>query len=201
MSKFEDRVLDIVSAFLVGILLLPFFLVACFLILMVDGRPVFFRQQRLGLEKNRFFLYKLRTMKPGAESEHPALLERQISSSGTFLLALNQDNRVSRLGRVIRQSSLDEYPQLWNVLKGDMRMVGPRPMMEVEATNLPESFEPRFKVPPGITGLSQVSGRKKLDANKGLVLDLVYSRRRSFCLDVSILLRTPIAMIRGTGAY
>jgi lipopolysaccharide/colanic/teichoic acid biosynthesis glycosyltransferase len=169
------------------------------------GGPVF-RQVRVGRDEETFVMYKFRTMYAGCDDRvHRELVRRVLLGSpppvGTRgLCKLVNDPRVTRVGRVLRKCSLDELPQLLNVLRGDMALVGPRPVLPWEAVLLKPEHRGRFAVRPGITGLWQVSGRSRLTMTEALDLDLEYVRTRSFWLDLRILLRTVPVVLTCRGA-
>jgi exopolysaccharide biosynthesis polyprenyl glycosylphosphotransferase len=176
-------------------------LVALAVVIKATSRgPALYRQTRVGRDGRPFTVYKLRTMVDGAH-EHRGHLIPLNDVSGGPLFKLKDDPRVTRIGRALRRFSLDELPQLWNVLTGSMSIVGPRPALPEEV----ERYEPhvfgRLLVKPGITGLWQVSGRSNLSWDESVRLDPYYVRNRSFALDVKILLRTVAAVFSGRGAY
>jgi lipopolysaccharide/colanic/teichoic acid biosynthesis glycosyltransferase len=166
--------------------------------------PALFRQPRVGRWGRPFVMYKFRSMRVGAgpqgerESMAVELRGEACPEGGSY--KPGRDPRITRLGALLRRTSLDELPQLLNVLRGDMALVGPRPCLPWEAEMFPPEFRPRFSVPPGITGLWQVSGRSTLSTLDMLRLDLVYVRTRSLGTDLGILLRTGPALLRGDGA-
>jgi lipopolysaccharide/colanic/teichoic acid biosynthesis glycosyltransferase len=162
-----------------------------------------FRQERLGRNKQPFTLLKLRTMYTGNDDRMhrdyvTCLLVGQATPGGhSGLFKLDADPRITPLGAWLRRSSLDELPQLFNVLSGEMSLVGPRPVLPWEAQLFEEAHLERFAVKPGITGLWQVNGRSRLSMREALELDVEYVIRRSFTLDLVILLRTVPAVFRG----
>jgi lipopolysaccharide/colanic/teichoic acid biosynthesis glycosyltransferase len=175
-----------VVALLLLVFLMPaLLLLATAVILDSPGSP-FYRQRRVGLRGTEFTLYKLRSMRPGSCHDGRA-------KSAT-------DDRITRVGRFLRISSLDEVPQLWNVVRGEMALVGPRPLLAVDTLDTP-AYRRRLDVLPGMTGLWQVSGRCALDVEAALALDVQYVEQRSTLLDLRILLRTPAAVLTGRGAY
>lgn len=170
----------------------------------LDSRgPVLFRQRRLGRHARPFTVFKFRSMIDGASSESHQRYLSELCGSATMvggggLKKLIDDPRVTRVGAVLRRTSLDELPQLVNVVRGEMSLVGPRPALEYEMRYYrPEHFE-RFLVRPGLTGLWQVSGRARLGFREMLDLDVEYTRRRSLRLDLRILRLTPKAMMGAT---
>ncbi len=158
-----------------------------------------FRQVRVGRNGEVFTVYKFRTMVVGAESHLETLWE--ISEGNGVLFKLKDDPRVTGVGRFLRRLSLDELPQLWNVLIGSMSLVGPRPALPNEAERYGRSTARRLLVKPGITGLWQVSGRSDLSWEDSVRLDLYYVENWSFAGDIQILWKTLSAVVRGQGAY
>jgi lipopolysaccharide/colanic/teichoic acid biosynthesis glycosyltransferase len=193
----------VVSSLLLILFLIPMLLIAV-AIHLEDKGPAFFRQERVGLGGGRFTLFKFRTMfRGGDDRELRELIARELRGEDTVengSSKLNNDSRVTRTGALLRKTSLDELPQLLNVLRGDMTLVGPRPCLSWEAEMFPEEFEPRFSVPPGLTGLWQVSGRSTLGTLDMLRLDVRYVENRSLRSDADILLRTVPALLRSNGA-
>jgi lipopolysaccharide/colanic/teichoic acid biosynthesis glycosyltransferase len=193
----------VVSSLLLVLFLVPMVLIAI-AVHLEDKGPAFFRQERVGLGGGRFTLFKFRTMfRGGDDRELRELIARELRGEDTVengSSKLNNDSRVTRTGAFLRKTSLDELPQLLNVLRGDMTLVGPRPCLSWEAEMFPEEFEPRFSVPPGLTGLWQVSGRSTLGTLDMLRLDVRYVESRSLRSDADILLRTVPALLRSNGA-
>ena len=198
------RLMDIVLSLVLIIIAAPLLLLLGLLVRSTSAGPALFRQDRLGRGKRRFTMLKLRTMQINNDDrihrDYVAGLmsaDRAATAGGNGLFKLNADPRVTRLGAWLRRTSLDELPQLVNVLRGEMSLVGPRPVLPWEAQLFGEQYQRRFEVKPGITGLWQVSGRSRLSVLTALELDLEYVGRRSFFLDVSILARTLPAVFRG----
>ena len=198
------RALDIALATVLLIVTSPLLLFLSFLVRSTSAGPAFFRQERVGRGMRRFTMLKLRSMYVGNDDgTHRAYVASMLSgkqdapSRNGSLYKLVGDPRVTPLGAWLRRTSLDELPQLINVLCGDMSLVGPRPMLPWEAELLAESYQPRFTVKPGITGLWQVSGRSRLSMRTALELDVEYARRLSLLVDLSILARTVPALFRG----
>ncbi|MBK8870487.1 MAG: sugar transferase [Elusimicrobia bacterium] len=179
------------------VLFFPLIFIAIAIKLSSDG-PVFFKQERAGRSGKKFTLFKFRTMVDGAERMRSALME--FSDIEGPLFKMKKDPRVTPLGRFLRKSSLDELPQLINVLKGEMSLVGPRPHPMVEVQNYRPAHRQRLNVKPGMTGIWQVSGRSALSFERGIDLDLAYVHTLSWKLDMWILLRTVPAVILGKGA-
>ena len=151
-----------------------------------DGGPVFYRQRRVGLDGVEFELLKLRTMEVGAEQK------------GAGFAVNEGDPRITRVGRLLRRLSIDEIPQLWNVVLGDMSLVGPRPTLAYQVQRYTPRQRRRLEVKPGITGWAQIHGRARLPWEDRIELDVWYVEHRSPWLDVKILARTPAALFAGT---
>jgi lipopolysaccharide/colanic/teichoic acid biosynthesis glycosyltransferase len=160
---------------------------------------VLFRQTRVGAGGRAFTLFKFRTMRDGADDEVPLL--RALTGQDGVLFKLRRDPRVTRVGRTLRRWSLDELPQLWNVLVGDMSLVGPRPPLAREVERYGDVARRRLLVKPGLTGLWQVSGRSELPWEECVRLDLHYVENWSVALDLMVLWKTAWAVARGRGAY
>jgi lipopolysaccharide/colanic/teichoic acid biosynthesis glycosyltransferase len=198
------RILDVVGALALLVLLAaPLLLVALWVRLDSPG-PVLFRQRRVGLHRRPFTLYKFRTMRDGGGDDAlRRLIEAELCGEDTCCdgsTKLSDDPRVTRSGRFLRRTSLDELPQLVNVLRGEMSLVGPRPCLPWEAELFPLEFADRFTVRPGITGLWQVNGRSTVGTLDMLRMDLAYVRDRCLRLDLWILLATIPSLLRGGGA-
>jgi lipopolysaccharide/colanic/teichoic acid biosynthesis glycosyltransferase len=166
--------------------------------------PAFYRQQRIGRGGQPFTMYKFRTMRVGgSDAQHRELIARELRGEDTSVNGswkIDCDPRVTRVGSFLRRTSIDELPQLINVLRGQMSLVGPRPCLDWEAEMFPARFAERFDVRPGLTGLWQVSGRSTMGTLEMLELDLAYVRSWGFWSDLRILLRTVPALLRGQGA-
>lgn len=185
----------------IGILLLaPVFLAVSLAILIGDGRPVYFRQRRVGLRGEPFTLFKFRTMASGTAAAKVELAALNVNADGPLFKA-RRDPRVTRVGAFLRRYSLDELPQLLNVVRGEMALVGPRPPLPEEAAQYSEEVRRRLLVKPGLTGLWQVSGRSDLAWADAVRLDVGYVENWSLGLDAEILLRTGSAVVKGKGAY
>jgi lipopolysaccharide/colanic/teichoic acid biosynthesis glycosyltransferase len=164
----------------------PLFVLAAFAIKLEDGGPVLYRQARVGKDGRDFELVKLRTMVVGAETQ------------GRGFAVNADDPRITRVGQLLRKLSLDELPQLWNVLRGDMSLVGPRPTLRYQVDQYSERQRRRLEVKPGITGWAQIQGRATLPWAERIELDVWYVEHRSPWLDFKILARTPLALFGGT---
>ncbi|MHA5180928.1 sugar transferase [Oenococcus oeni] len=153
-----------------------------------DGGPVFYAQERIGKNGKSFTMYKLRSMVTNADDLKDTLLEKNELHGGLF--KIKEDPRVTKIGRTIRHYSLDELPQFWNVVKGDMSLVGPRPCLKRELAQYSEHDKQRLLVKPGISGLWQISGRSNLDFADMIKLDLQYIEKRSIKMDLKICFKT-----------
>lgn len=179
--------------------IIPIVIIAM-LIKIDDGGPVFFKQKRVGLNGTIFLMYKIRSMVIEAEELRSGLL---VKSDVEGMFKMKHDPRVTNIGVFIRKHSLDELPQFWNVLKGDMSLVGPRPALIEEVETYSEEAKERLKVKPGITGLWQVSGRSDLSFNEMIELDLLYINNRSVLNNIIILFKTIMLIMpsKKNGAY
>ncbi|MGH3251295.1 MAG: sugar transferase [Trebonia sp.] len=198
------RALDGALALLLIAVSIPLLMLLWCLVRWTSAGPAFFRQERIGRHMRPFTMLKLRSMYVGNDDRvHRAyvtgmlIANEEAAAPNGMLFKLVADPRITPLGRWLRKTSLDELPQLINVLRGDMSLVGPRPMLPWEAELLAEPYKPRFTVKPGITGLWQVSGRSRLSMHIALELDIEYVQRRNIILDLSILARTLPAIFRG----
>jgi lipopolysaccharide/colanic/teichoic acid biosynthesis glycosyltransferase len=180
------RVLDVALAAALLVITSPVLALAALAIRLESGGPVFYRQLRVGKDGSQFELWKLRTMVPGAEA------------MGAGIYVLEGDARITRVGRLLRRFSLDELPNLVNVLKGDMAIVGPRPTVQEQVDRYTERQRRRLEVKPGITGWAQIHGRAALPWEDRIELDVWYLEHRSPWIDAKILLRTPLALFGGT---
>jgi len=181
------------------LVLAPLFAVIAISIRLADHGPVFFRQTRIGKDGRGFTFYKFRTMVPDAEQRKSQLVAH--NEADGVLFKIRRDPRVTRPGAWLRRSSLDELPQLINVLMGDMSLVGPRPALPEEVACYGGHMRRRLVVKPGLTGLWQVSGRSDLSHAEAERLDLYYVENWSLALDLQVLWKTGSAVIRGSGAY
>ncbi|ULT59942.1 sugar transferase [Neobacillus drentensis] len=194
------RVLDVVGAFAGIILLSPFFMIVAILIKMQDPRgPIFFKQQRIGKNGERFYMYKFRSMVTNAEDLLKDLLEKNEISGAMF--KMKDDPRITRVGKFIRKSSIDELPQLWNVMKGEMSLVGPRPPLPREIEEYDDYDKLRLTVIPGCTGLWQVSGRNSLSFKEMVELDIKYIFERNIWMDIKIILKTFLVLFGSKNAF
>ena len=199
-ALFLKRLLDIVVSFVLLVLLTPVFLLIALLIRVESPGQVFFKQMRVGKWGLLFPMWKFRSMYVDAE-EKKKELERQNEMAGGVTFKMKSDPRVTRVGRVIRKGSLDELPQLWNVLKGEMSLVGPRPPVPKEVALYTLGDRRRLEVKPGITCIWQVSGRSEIPFDQQVELDVAYIQSQSFWLDLVLLVKTIPAVVLGKGAY
>ncbi len=204
------RSVDIVSALALVLLLSPLLIAVAIAVRLDSPGPALFRQRRVGLGEREFTLFKFRSMRLDADPRgHREYVTALINGNGTGstpdggrenLYKLAVDNRITPFGRWIRKWSLDELPQLFNVLLGDMTLVGPRPAIPYEVAEYPSWYLQRFTVKPGLTGLWQVSGRSERTYEEMVRLDVEYTERRSVRLDFSILAKTPWVVVSRKGA-
>ena len=181
-----NRALDVAAASAALAVTSPALAAAALAVKLDDGGPVFYRQRRVGLNGEEFDLLKLRTMEVGAEQK------------GAGYAVNEGDPRITRVGRVLRRLSLDELPQLWNVVRGDMSLIGPRPTLAYQVERYTPRQRRRLEVKPGITGWAQIHGRARLPWDERIELDVWYVEHRSPWLDLKILARTPLALFAGT---
>jgi lipopolysaccharide/colanic/teichoic acid biosynthesis glycosyltransferase len=181
-----NRILDATLGSLGLALSSPALAAAALAIKLDDGGPILFRQRRVGLNGEEFELLKLRTMEVGAEHR------------GAGLAVNEGDPRITRVGRLLRRLSIDEFPQLWNVVRGDMSLIGPRPTLAYQVERYTPRQRRRLEVKPGITGWAQIHGRARLPWDDRIELDVWYVENRSPLLDLKILARTPAALFAGT---
>ena len=186
--KFFKRVIDIVCS-LSGLLLLsPVLIIVSILIKLESDGPIIFSQDRIGYKGQKFKMYKFRSMVVNAEELKKKLAERNEMSGPMF--KMKNDPRVTKVGRFIRKTSIDELPQLINILKGEMSLVGPRPPLPKEVKEFEPWMMERLEVKPGLTCYWQVSGRNDIDFEDWMKLDIKYVRERSFCLDMKLIFKT-----------
>jgi exopolysaccharide biosynthesis polyprenyl glycosylphosphotransferase len=193
------RAIDFTVALVGLIVLSPLMLFIALVIKLDSPGPVLFRQIRVGKGGRHFVLYKFRSMREGAEEEQQKLTD--LDEAGGPIFKIRHDPRCTRLGRFLRRTSLDEMPQLYNVLRGEMSLVGPRPPIPTEVEHYEEWHKKRLEVSPGMTGLWQVSGRSELTFDEMVLLDIYYIENWSAALDTEIFMRTIPKVIFGNGAY
>ena len=199
------RFLDIVFSFLLIIFLIPIFLIIGAIIKINSKGPVLYTQKRIGKNNITFSCFKFRTMHPEANYLLKEILIKNPNFKNEFAETrkIINDPRITKIGKFLRFSSLDELPQIFNVLKGDMSLIGPRPIVKSEIKKYGNDFKKVFSNKPGISGLWQVSGRNKLSYSKRVELDIFYSENISFRLDIKIFIRTLLVILfpNGKGAF
>lgn len=194
------RGLDVIVSFILLILLSPLFALSALAVLLESGRPVLFWQERMGWKGRRFLMAKFRSMRAKPDPKLVAMQD-EAAQTGT-LLKLENDPRVTRVGKFLRSTSVDELPQLLNILKGEMSLVGPRPLIPFMLQPYPEFARARSLLRPGITGIWQVRDRGANTSALGMMpYDVEYVREFSIWLDLRLLLQTPGAVLKRTGAF
>lgn len=190
--KFFKRLCDFSFACLLIILFIPIFIFVAFLIKASSRGPILFIQRRIGKNKKVFSCYKFRTMHPEADYMLQEMLKTNLDIKKEFESnqKISNDPRITLIGKYLRYTSLDEIPQILNILKGEMSFIGPRPIIKEEIKRYDNNFEKAFSVLPGMSGLWQVSGRNKLSYKRRIQLDLIYAKNISFLLDLNIFFRT-----------
>lgn len=196
------RILDVGGAVVLAIVFFPL-IVAIIVLMGVEDSSIIYRHRRVGRDGRSFECLKFRTMVPNADQALRELLERDPVIKAEWLRdhKLRCDPRVTRLGRFLRRTSLDELPQLWNVIRGEMSLVGPRPVVREELLRYGRNVRSYLSAKPGITGLWQVKGRNDTDYRRRVVLDTYYVRNQNLLLDLYILLKTTRVVLGGSGAY
>lgn len=194
------RVLDVCVAVLFLVIAAPVFIFIAIVIKREDGGPIFYGQERVGRNGETFRFWKFRSMVVNADALKATLATANEASGPIF--KMKDDPRITRAGRVLRRYSLDELPQFWNVLRGEMSLVGPRPHLPREIAECGKNYPAaRLTVPPGLLCYREVSGRSKMTFEEWIALDMAYVRSRSLRVDLSILLRAVPAVLKGDGAY
>ena len=196
---FYKRMLDVALSFLGLIVLSPLFIVVAITIKIDSRGPIIFVTKRVGKGGKEFLFYKFRSMISGADRLRDSL--HHLSETTGPIFKIKEDPRITKVGRFLRHTSMDELPQLFNVLKGDMSLVGPRPPLPEEVREYTPHQKKRLSVVPGITCLWQISGRSNISFYEWIELDIYYIENRSFLLDLKILIRTIPVVISGEGAY
>ncbi len=194
------RLVDILGALIALLLSSPVFAVTALLIKLEDGGPIFFKQTRVGYRGKLFPMWKFRSMVVNADTIKD-LLKEQNEMQGGILFKMNNDPRITFIGKYLRKYSVDELPQFWNVLVGDMSLVGPRPSIPKEVAEYSAEDRQRLLAKPGITCVWQVSGRSEIDFSGQVQLDLAYIRSSSLWTDLKLLFKTIPAVFLGKGAY
>ncbi len=201
-ARILKRAMDIVLVSFGLIVLAPVFAALATAVKLSSPGPVIYRSRRVGKNGEEFDFFKFRSMRPATEQHDPTVLKEQYEAyikNGEVVGKIINDNRVTRIGKLMRKTSLDELPQLWNVLKGDMSLVGPRPCLPTEYQLYSSWHKKRLNVTPGCTGLWQVSDRKKISFNDMVLLDYYYMENMSLWFDLQIILKTIPVMIFGKG--
>ena len=196
--KLLKRVLDICGSLALLIVILPLFALVALCVLLFDGRPVFYRRRVVGV-RGEFDAFKFRSMR--ADADETLARDSALHAAFSQNFKLRDDPRVTRLGRVLRRYSLDEFPQLINVLAGQMSLVGPRMITAVELAKYGEYQRLLLTMKPGLTGYWQVHGRQEVCYEERVRMDIDYINRWTFGLDCRLLLLTPLRVIHGKGAY
>ena len=199
-SYLAKRLIDIVAAIILLILLTPLFIIIMALIYHSSPGPVFYKQTRVGRWGKLFTMWKFRSMYTDADARLKEIMA-QNEMSGGVIFKMKNDPRIIPVGRFIRKASIDELPQLWNVLKGDMSLVGPRPALPSEVNQYSLQDRQRLEVIPGITCIWQVSGRSDIPFPQQVQLDVQYIQSQSLLLDIKLLLKTIPAVLLSRGAY
>jgi len=199
INAWLKRAVDILGSTVALILFTPIYMVTGAAIVIEDGFPLFYNQTRVGKHGRLFRMYKFRSMFKNADEIKSTLVSDDIT--GGVIFKMKHDPRITRTGRIIRKLSIDELPQMWNVLKGDLSLVGPRPPIPSEVAEYTEWDRKRLDVTPGLTCTWQVSGRSDIDFTQQVNLDIDYIKKRSILEDIKLLLRTVPAVLTGKGAY
>ena len=193
------RLMDIVLSLIGIIILIPFYILIAIAIKLDSKGPVIFKQTRVGKDNVPFKIYKFRTMVPDAEKKRELAIDAD--NIENFIFQSKSDNRITRVGSFLRKTSLDEIPQLFNVLIGNMSLVGPRPEIPDVVKFYPEEYKQRLLVLPGITGLAQISGRGEIELGKTIYYDLTYIKNFSILYDIKILFKTVLSVFKREGAF
>jgi len=204
LFTFIKRLIDIIGSSALAFLFLPVWLIVPLLIKLDSPGPIFYLQKRVGQNGRSFRIFKFRTMITNADEywkKNPTLYEK--FKKGSWKLTLDEDPRITRIGKVLRQTSIDEFPQVFNILLGTMSLIGPRPVRDVEiadaikryGVSIKKDIDLALTAKPGLSGPWQVSGRNDIPWDKRLKIDADYARNRSLLRDFSIILKTPLAMI------
>lgn len=199
LQFFIKRILDIILSFIGIIVLIPVYLIVSIAIKLDSKGPILFRQVRVGKDGKEFIIYKFRTMEVSAESKRQ--LDIDPENMDNFIFQSKSDSRITKVGKSLRSSSLDELPQLFNVFCGTMSLVGPRPEIPDVVQYYPKAYCQRLLVLPGITGLAQISGRGEIELGKTIFYDLTYINNFSVWFDVKILFDTIIKVFKKEGAF
>lgn len=199
MQFIFKRIMDIIFSSLGIVILLPVYIILAIMIKLDSKGPILFKQVRVGKDRKDFVIYKFRTMVVSAESKRE--LEINPEDMDNFVFQSKSDNRITKVGSFLRKTSLDEIPQLFNVLIGNMSLVGPRPEIPEVVKYYPEEYYQRLLVLPGITGLAQISGRGEIELGKTVYYDLTYINKFSILFDLKILFTTVFKVFKREGAF
>jgi exopolysaccharide production protein ExoY len=199
----QSRIFDVAVALAVIAFAAPLLIAIAIAIRLQDGGPALYRQSRIGLNGRQFHCLKFRSMLVDSDAALAAHLEADPHARLEWAQTqkLRNDPRITTVGQFLRKSSLDEFPQFFNVLRGDMSIVGPRPIVAAEVSRYGRYFSHYSSVRPGVTGLWQVSGRSDVSYRRRVMMDVVYARSRSVLLDFKILLKTPVVVLLSRGSY
>ena len=198
LYRFFKRFFDILLSVIALVVLSPVFLITAIAIRLEDGQPVVFTQKRSGLNGNEFKMYKFRSMVKNAPELHKELLKHNELDGPAF--KMKDDPRITKVGRIIRKTSIDELPQLINIIKGEMSIVGPRPLPTYETENCNEYQKQRLLMKPGLTCYWQVMGRNDIEFDEWIELDLKYIRNANIFTDIGLIIMTFGAVFTGRGA-
>lgn len=199
MQFIIKRIMDIIFSSIGIVILLPVYIILAIMIKLDSKGPILFKQVRVGKDRKDFVIYKFRTMVVSAESKRE--LEINPEDMDNFVFQSKSDNRITKVGSFLRKTSLDEIPQLFNVLIGNMSLVGPRPEIPEVVKYYPEEYYQRLLVLPGITGLAQISGRGEIELGKTVYYDLTYINNFSVFFDLKILFTTVFKVFKREGAF
>ncbi len=194
------RLMDVVCSLIAIVMLMPLFIIVSVFIVLEDGWPVLYVQHRVGINGRIFNFYKFRSMRRGADRIKAQLMAQNESADGV-IFKMKKDPRITRVGRVLRRFSIDEAPQFFNVLAGDLSLVGPRPPLPAEVAQYTLEERKRLHVKPGLTCLWQIGGRSEIPFEQQVRLDMEYIHSRSIWQDICIMLKTIPAVLFGRGAY
>lgn len=199
-GQYGKRIFDIVGALILLLLTIPLMIAIFLLLLITTGRPIFFKQIRTGYDHQRFIIWKLRTMSIQAIPVNmPVICTDGIPDD--YYFKTDQDTRITKIGAVLRKLSIDEIPQLLNVLKGDMSIVGPRPEIPAITNSYSALQARRLEVKPGLTGLAQINGRSNISHGQKISYDIHYVDNVTFWMDLKIVVKTLFVVLARTGAY
>lgn len=200
--RVSKRVIDVTLSSVGIVIFAPVLFVLCLIIFLSDFHSPVFKQKRIGLHGEKFYIYKLRTMIKGSEEvlkSNKNLFKKYVENN--YKLEEHEDPRITKIGRILRKTSLDEIPQLFNVLKGDMSIVGWRPIVDEELKEYGENKDILFLAKPGMTGYWQTSGRSNVGYPERVGIELYYIKNRSITLDIKLIFKTVLKVIQKDGAY